>query len=180
MITTRFSMSINHCNMAIRLALGCWTREVFSQKKSRLHQTDAQQYEASLWADWKLPGAGFVCKTQLHWRALQSKLMNNLHFRDAWSGVRNSTRVCKLVTGQAQDPPQDLGRAMWIYPIYPWCLLLACKLTIFPFHLAFHRWPLRFLSSHSQNNKMAWVGRELPALLSSFVSKDSFQGDLIQ
>ena len=49
MIRVRFSMSINWCSVPTKLASGCWTLHgEFSQKQSRLHQTGAQECEASL------------------------------------------------------------------------------------------------------------------------------------
>lgn len=42
-------------------------------------------------------------------RYLRSKIREDLHFRDAKSCATNTTEICKLVTGQAQVPPRDLG-----------------------------------------------------------------------
>lgn len=47
--------------------------------------------------------------TEQSCRYLGSKIREDLHFRDAKSCATNTTGICKLVTGQAQVLPKDLG-----------------------------------------------------------------------
>lgn len=79
LIRDRFSMSLNCCNMAsswlqtAELPLHGW----YSKKVRRLYQIAAQEWRASLWADWKVFGAGCVFRSQFHWGALQIAMKEN-------------------------------------------------------------------------------------------------------